>query len=114
VGLIYHMLPEDEWLACQGKTSYAPASLRQEEFIHCTGEAEQMHVVANRFYRGERQKMLVLAIEETHVRAVIKWEEADGHLFPHIYGRLNLDAVMDVGILERGPNGEYLPLESER
>lgn len=107
---IYHMLPRAEWEAQQGRTHYRPASLQEEGFIHCTGERERLVWVANQFYRESAEPFVILVLDEAGVEPDVRWEAADGHLFPHIYGPLNLDAVVDVIPFPRAQDGEFLPL----
>ena len=38
----------------------------------------------------------MLVVREDRLRARLANESADGELFPHLYGELNLDAVTDV------------------
>jgi len=65
---------------------------------------KQVIPVANAFYRGQNDLML-LVIDETRIVPEVRWEApagppADGvtlsDLFPHVYGALNLDAVLQV------------------
>jgi uncharacterized protein (DUF952 family) len=42
------------------------------------------------------------------VQVPITWEAADQHIFPHIYGPLNLDAVVDVVQFPRDATGQFL------
>ena len=65
--------------------------------------------MANRFYQNEPGEWAALLIDEARVSAEVRWEEADGHRFPHIYGPLNLDAVVDVVRLPRDEAGKFLP-----
>ncbi len=110
MGMIYHMLSAQTWAAQPKEAEYRTESLVEEGFIHCTGEATLVHVVANRFYRDVPDNLVVLAIDEQAVVAPIKWEPADDHLFPHVYGPLNLDAVRAVHQLTRNSDGAFLPL----
>ncbi len=110
MGMIYHMLPAQTWAAQPKEAEYCTESLAEEGFIHCTGEATLVHDVANHFYRDVPDNLVVLAIDEQAVVAPIKWEPADGHLFPHIYGPLNLNAVQAVHQLTRNSDGAFLPL----
>ena len=55
---------------------------------------------ANRFYRG-RDDLVLLLIDESRLKAKLKYEapttdldESSGELFPHLYGELNVDAVV--------------------
>lgn len=105
--MIYHILTEPAWNAVQNARLYRSESLDQEGFIHCTGDFALLVQVANRFYRHMDAPFVVLCIDEGSVAADIKWEAADGHLFPHIYGPLNLDAVVDVMDFPRRADGSF-------
>jgi len=92
--------------------TYAPASLRDEGFIHCSTLAQVIDT-ANRFYRGQ-DDLFVLCIEESLLKAVLKYEaprmdhgESSGELFPHLYGELNLDAVVRVAKLPCEADGSF-------
>jgi uncharacterized protein (DUF952 family) len=50
---------------------------------------------ANRFFRGQPD-LVLLMIDPAKLHADLRYEAADGDLFPHIYGPLNGDAVPDV------------------
>jgi uncharacterized protein (DUF952 family) len=40
--------------------------------------------------------MFLLNVDESKLHAELKYEAADGELFPHLYGPLNLDAIVKV------------------
>lgn len=107
-GIIYHMLPAARWAAQPPDRPYVADSLAVEGFIHCTAEPERLLAVANAFYRTVPGPHVILCIRSGAVAAEMRWEVADGHRFPHIYGPLNLDAV--VGVLEfpRVQDGTFL------
>jgi len=94
--IIYHMLPAAIWTAQNVDADYKADTLATEGFIHCTGEKELLVKVANNFYRDTRGPFVILCIDQALVESEILWEEAGMHTFPHIYGPLNLDAVIDV------------------
>lgn len=83
---------------------YAPPSLAQEGFIHLSTRS-QVCGVADRFYQNQGD-LILLAIDPHHLHSEIRWEapahpdgsppEADAPLFPHLYGSLNWDAVIEV------------------
>ena len=57
----------------------------------------QWLATANRFYRGQRD-LLLLVIAAARLTAEVRWEDGappapDGAQFPHLYGALALDAV---------------------
>ena len=92
--------------------SYAPASLQAEGYIHCSTLAQVIDT-ANRFYRGQ-DDLFVLCIEESLLKAELKYElpammhdESSGELFPHLYGELNLDAVVRVAKLHCEADGSF-------
>ncbi len=96
-GLIVHICPRQDWLAARGTGVYRAGSLEKEGFIHCS-RPEQVLAVANRFYRGVPD-LVLLWIDPAQVIAEIRWEAADGEVYPHVYGVLNTDAVEAVSEL---------------
>lgn len=114
MSVFFHITSRDEWQAAQPRGAYAAQSLASEGFIHCSTEA-QVIPVANAFYRG-RAGLVLLAIDETRLKSEVRWEAPAGppapgvspsDRFPHIYGPLNVDAVVQVLDLEPDPAGLF-------
>ena len=94
---LFHITTRAAWEAAIAAGAYSPASLASVGFIHLSTEA-QWPAVAHRFYRGQRD-LVLLAIRADAVRAPIRYEPADGDLFPHLYGPLEVGAVVEVRAL---------------
>ncbi len=98
MGLIYHIANAADWQQAQEageyRTSTRGRTLEQQGFIHAS-TAEQVAPVANTVYLGD-QGLLVLVIDEARVKPPIVSEPVPGWdtPFPHIYGPLNVDAVV--------------------
>lgn len=105
--VVLHMLPAAVWNQLPVGSAYFAATLTSEGFAHCTAEPAMLEVVANRFYRGEPGDWLILHIDLEQVSAPVRWEEADGHLFPHVYGPIEQRAVVRVTPFPRSPDGTY-------
>ena len=103
----FHMLPKDRWDALSPGADYRADTLALEGFVHCTAEPPMLEVVANRFYREEPGEWVILAVDLQKVGAEVRWEEADGHLFPHIYGPIEQHAVLRVAPFPRRQDGTY-------
>jgi uncharacterized protein (DUF952 family) len=101
---IFHITARHEWAAAQGAGEYAADSLRAEGFIHCSREHQYRWVAATRF-RG-RDDLVLLHIDPARIPAEIRYENLEGgtELFPHVYGPIPADAVVDVTPLR--PGGE--------
>ena len=102
--LIYHITPHTDWESAQQKGEYRAESLAIEGFIHCSTE-EQAAPVANAFYPAQKG-LLLLVIDSARLKSKLQYdppahptpESAPASLhgeFPHIYGALNLDAVIE-------------------
>ena len=111
---ILHLASNDAWLAAIKNGSYRADSLSTEGFIHCS-KPSQIVAVANTFYHGQ-QGLVLLVIDPSKLVAELKWElpaepepthAREGKLFPHIYGPLNLDAVLEVLIFEPDKDGYF-------
>jgi [acyl-carrier-protein] S-malonyltransferase len=104
--VIYHITKRDVWEAAKAEGAYRGDTLESEGFIHCS-RTEQVVGVANERFRA-RGGLVVLRIEAAKVAQEIKYEAAEnGQKYPHIYGPLNADAVVEVIDFPPGPNGRF-------
>ncbi|MEI6151376.1 MAG: DUF952 domain-containing protein [Chitinophagia bacterium] len=93
---IYHVTTLQEWEAAKLKNEYTPVAYEQDGFIHCSVE-KQISGVLERFYKGQTG-LVKLKIEKEKVQRPVLFELAEDldELFPHIYGPLNIDSVVEV------------------
>jgi uncharacterized protein (DUF952 family) len=111
VGFIYHIAIGSDWARAQRDGQYTMSTrgvtLEEQGFIHAS-TAEQVAAVANLFYRGLTD-LLVLVIDTERVGPEIRYEQVPGSdaPFPHIYGALNVDAVVGTRPLAAGPDGGF-------
>ena len=103
--MIVHIVEKKVWEQAQQAGEYRAASLATEGFIH-SSRPEQVLRVANRFYRGIPD-LLLLWIDPQRLLAPLRFEASDGEIFPHIYGALNLDSVIRVCELAPDADGVY-------
>ena len=103
------MLPATIWRGQQRERPYIHASLASEGFIHCTGDATLLVWVANQFYSRDADDFLILCIDEARVTAPVQWDPVGDKVFPHLYGPLNVDAIVAVTPFPRDEAGVFLP-----
>ena len=93
---IYHLIPEGDWHTTRGSTEWRHPSLAEEGFIHCSKDWEQLERVVRRLYPG-RSDMVALEVDTEQLEWELVWEPSrSGEVYPHIYGPLNLSAVVQV------------------
>jgi uncharacterized protein (DUF952 family) len=94
--MIYHVVSNTKWQEAVQQGFYKAASLALEGFIH-TSKAGQVDAVLNRYYRDQTD-LLLLHIDESRLTSTLKYELAPSvnEEFPHIYGPLNIDAVVKI------------------
>lgn len=97
--VIYHVTTAAEWEAALASGEYRAASLEKEGFIHCS-EEHQVAGVLQRYFKG-KTKLVRLTIQTEKLTAELKYELAPSvnEFFPHIYGPLNVDAVINTIML---------------
>lgn len=103
-GVIYHIAERDRWRAALGAGEYRAGSLETEGFIHCSLR-HQVLPVADSLYHGQ-QNLILLEIDPSLVDAEIR-HEGDTDRFPHIYGPLNLNAVLRIADFPPGDDGRF-------
>jgi len=113
--MIYHITERKTWQAAQASGDYRAKSLKTQGFIHLS-QVEQVARVANVIYAGQTG-LVLLYIDPTKLTATLREEPPDpavpahhytGELFPHLYGALNLEAVVDVQDFIPNEDGEFV------
>lgn len=103
---IWHITTRQQWEQAKLAQIYRSDSLDSEGFIHCS-TPQQVVNVANTLFTGQ-QGLVLLGIDSRRVQADIRYEEVEGvGCFPHIYGALNTEAVVEVLDFEPGVNGQF-------
>jgi uncharacterized protein (DUF952 family) len=89
---VFHIAETEAWVS--RSDSYTPAGFDEEGFIHCSTAAQLDHVASN-LYAG-RDDLTLLSVAAVGVGSMLVYEELYGarKLFPHIYGPVPLDAVV--------------------
>jgi len=113
---ILHITSREAWKAAQEAGQYTAPSLTSDGFIHCSTRS-QVLPVAEKFYKGQTG-LVILVIDSTRLSSDLKWEApSDGappagvsasETFPHIYGSINLDAVVQVLDFEPTAGGKFI------
>ncbi|HKB44948.1 MAG TPA: DUF952 domain-containing protein [Chitinophagaceae bacterium] len=94
--IIYHVTTAEEWNTAQQKGFYESASLTIEGFIHCSLD-NQVAAVLERYFAGKKDLVkLVIDTDKLVSSYVFDWSPSTADTFPHVYGPINLDAVIKV------------------
>lgn len=106
-GSIYHITEGETWRTGLEIGMYEPRGYGKDGFIHCSTR-QQVLKVANSYYHGQ-SGLVLLEIDPGRVAADIRWENLEGgkELFPHVYGKLNLEAVSCVTAMPPQSDGSF-------
>ncbi len=113
--MIYHIASRRAWREAQQRGEYRAENFEKDGFIHCSTNT-QVLPVAEKYYPGQRG-LLVLAIDPALLSSDLKWEPPSegapppgvpaGEAFPHVYGPINLNAIVKVFDLETNSDGKH-------
>jgi uncharacterized protein (DUF952 family) len=109
--ITFHLTPLDVWLAQAGSPQYLPEAFERDGFIHCTDAAEELMAVGNRYYQADRRDYVALSIARDRISSPVRHEDV-GRIYPHIYGPLNVDAVVAVRAVRRAADGAFLGIDA--
>lgn len=94
---LFHITTREQWNHAVIAGRYQAESLVLEGFIHLSTE-NQLEATARRHFAG-RGDLVVLEIDPARLRWEIRWEDSHGESYPHLYGPLETEAVIDVQTL---------------
>lgn len=104
---LFHVARATEWEAALAEGAYRVSTrdrtLDQVGFVHCACE-EQVAGVRERLYGDvDAGDLVVLTIDRDRLAADVRFEDGGGggELFPHVYGPIEVDAVVAVTPVDR-------------
>src|SRR3954447_15573246 len=98
---IFHLALARDWEAARRAGEYTVSTLgrtlAEEGFIHAA-RADQWAGVRERFYAEVAEPLLLLVTDPARLTAEVREEAVPGldETFPHVYGPLDLEAVVEV------------------
>jgi uncharacterized cysteine cluster protein YcgN (CxxCxxCC family) len=106
--VIFHIAAAADVAEAIDNDLYFCDSLENEGFIHCSTR-EQIVPVANRYYTGHLDLVLLL-IDEKEISAPIKYESPlypSAEIYPHVYGPIQMKAVKQIIELQPQKDGSF-------
>ncbi len=112
---LVHLCRVAEWNRARDRGEIHPEASGGIDYIHLS-RPEQVHLPANRLYRG-RDDLVLLHIDPALLDSPVRWEpgvatDPESMLFPHLYGPLPVRAVMNVTAYPPGLDGTFPPIPS--
>jgi uncharacterized protein (DUF952 family) len=112
--MILHITTRKDWENSTLEGEYSAPSLLSEGFIHCSTFIQTLDT-ANIFFKGQ-DGLVLLCIDENKLKSECKYENPTGggnhypnvgKSFPHIYGPININAVIKVVDFPRNEYGFF-------
>jgi uncharacterized protein (DUF952 family) len=83
----------------------APVDIR-DGYIHFSDPSQVVETAAKHF--SGQMDLILVAVACARLGDALKWEPSrGGALFPHLYGALQMDAVLSATPLPLGPDGSH-------
>ncbi len=108
--MIYHIALASQWQealeAAEYRVSTLGRTLEEEGFVHAA-YAGQVAAVADRFYADVQEPLVLLTVDERRLTVPLQVDaiadDADG--YPHVYGPIDVAAVIMATPLQRDADG---------
>ena len=91
--IIYHIAQYEDWQKAAATGLYVPSTFEQEGFIHCAKE-EQVDGVLDRYFKDKTVIKFTIDVSRLVYPPIFEWASSINQQFPHIYGPINLDAII--------------------
>ncbi len=106
IDLLFHICTKEEWKNYSSSGYVQPDSLENEGFIHLS-TGTQIEGTANDLYNG-CEDCILLVIDPLRLQVPVKHERAEnGNSYPHVYGKISLDAIIDKLPLNLDQKGRF-------
>ena len=105
---LVHLAERSSWESGRGSDRYLPEAFSADGFIHLSA-LYQVLTPANNYYRG-RDDLVAVVLDTRELGDALVWENGTGtaEFFPHLYGAIARDAVVDEVEFLPGRDGSFL------
>ena len=93
---IYHITPGETWNQAQVAGLLKQPSLDTEGFIHCCKEEQVLHVLNHYFKEVSGLVLLKIDVDLLKSKLQVEWVESSKDSFPHVYGPINTNSIVEV------------------
>lgn len=92
--VIIHLIPRTDWERIRGEQKLFSESVALYGFVHCC-LPEQVCGVLKQWFAGQKD-VVAVEIDSNILISSLVFENLEGgsELFPHIYGLVNMDAIV--------------------
>jgi uncharacterized protein (DUF952 family) len=105
----FHLASASVWDATDRTRPYAAASLGDEGFIHCTDGEAELGATFDRHYGDDPRSFVALTVDLDALDVPWRFDDP-GSPYPHIYGPIRPDAIVDVAVVRRDREGRFAGL----
>jgi len=114
--VIFHICTEEDWQLARIAGTYTPAAMADDGFVHCS-DPGTVHLPANHLYPG-RTDLVLLQMDPARLDVPVRWEpglaeDPAGPWFPHVYGPINVAAVVSVHPFRLNAGGRFTPVQPD-
>ena len=102
---IVHVVERERWAAAA--EPYRPDSLDDVGYVHCSAVDAVLAVAARQY--ADADEPVLLVVDPEALSAEVRYEEMGARAYPHVYGEIGLEAVLDVVALLRADGRYRLP-----
>lgn len=104
---LLHLVPAGDF-DVDGTAPYAPRSLEEEGFVHCSS-VEQVAGTARLLFAGTDDLVLLVVDPRRLGDAEVRWEDSHGigQRFPHVHGPVPREAIVEVRPYPPGRGGRW-------
>ena len=105
---LYKVVAEKLWREAEAAGDFAGAEIDHDDgFIHLSSASQVVETVTRHF--AGQADLLLVSVDEEALGETLKWERSrGGDLFPHVYGVIQMNAVVDVVPLPLGADGAHI------
>ncbi|RBP00792.1 uncharacterized protein (DUF952 family) [Roseiarcus fermentans] len=105
--LVFKIVATDDWRAAERAGRFDGAAIdRLDGYIHLSTAGQAPETAAKWF--SARDDLTLVAVDVEALGPRLRWEPSrGGALFPHLYGALDLSAVVWARALPLGPDGRH-------
>jgi sulfopyruvate decarboxylase subunit beta len=103
---ILHITRREQWGEAKREGYFKGDTLGSQGFIHFSKPHQVEEELANFLFEGQKD-LVLLIVDTSKVQAEIRYETMGNEVFPHLYGPLNTDAVIEVLDLVPDDSGKF-------